>query len=335
LAKPKAVVLFGRVPAGASFDEQDVLMEAATVSRALRALGFEPVELPLTLDLRRAASALRRLAPRFVFNLVESLEGQDRLAHLAPALLDSLGLPYTGSRTEALFLTSNKLLAKGELRRAALPTPEWAPVEGPGLLEPAFAPPYIVKSVWEHASIGLTGASVAHDGQSLAEELRRRRTGGRERSLYVEAFIEGREFNLALLQGEHGRGPAIPQVLPPAEIEFQAFPEGKPKIVDYAAKWESGSQEYIKTPRRFDFPDRDAELLETLSRNALACWQLFGLGGYARVDFRVDSSGRPWILEINANPCLSPDAGFLAAAGRAGLDETRVIERIVQGCLSA
>jgi D-alanine-D-alanine ligase len=72
-----------------------------------------------------------------------------------------------------------------------------------------------------------------------------------------------------------------------------------------------------------------------LSRNALACWRLFGLGGYARVDFRVDSSGRPWILEINANPCLSPDAGFLAAAGRAGLDATRVVERIVQGCLSS
>jgi D-alanine-D-alanine ligase len=335
LAKPKAVVLYGRVPPGASLDEQDVLVEAATVGRALRALGYAPVGLPLTLTLSRAASALGRLSPRFVFNLVESIEGRDRLAYLAPALLDSIGLPYTGVRTEAFFMTSNKLLTKEKLRCASIPTPEWTPVEDSGDLKPPFPPPYIVKSVWEHASIGLTGASVAHDGQSLAEELRRRGRGGMGRSLYVEAFIEGREFNLSVLEGEPGRGPNEPHVLPPAEIEFIAYPEGKPRIVDYAAKWEDQSVEYRDTQRRFDFPDRDAELLESLRRNALACWRLFGLCGYARVDFRVDSSGQPWVLEINANPCLSPDAGFLAAAGRAGLTATEVIRRIVQGCLKA
>jgi D-alanine-D-alanine ligase len=330
LAKPKAAVLFERVPAGASFDEQDVLVEASTVSRSLRALGYEPVKLPLTLDLRRAAAALCRLAPRFVFNLVESLEGQDRLAHLAPALLDFLGLPYTGARTEAFFLACNKLWSKERLHGAGILTPEWLPVKGPGLQQPSFAPPYIVKSVWDHASIGLTGASVAGDAHSLAEELRRRAAGRPERSLYVEAYIEGREFNLSLLQGGQ---PDVPQVLPPAEIEFRAFPEGKPKIVDYAAKWRSESAEYRQTPRRFDFPESDAALLAALRRDALACWRLFGLSGYARVDFRVDSAGRAWVLEINVNPCLSPDAGFLAAAGRAGLDATQVVQRIVEGCL--
>jgi D-alanine-D-alanine ligase len=335
LAIPKAAVLFGRVPAGASFDEQDVLVEVATVSRALRTLGYEPVELPLTLDLRQAAAALRRLAPRFVFNLVESLEGQDRLAHLAPALLDFLGLAYTGIRTEAFFLASNKLLTKERLRGAGILTPEWLPVQGPGLPQPPFAPPYIVKSVWEHASIGLSGASVAGDAQGLAEEVRRRAAGRPERSLYVEAYIEGREFNLALLQGGQAGEPGIPQVLPLAEIEFHAYPDGKPKIVDYAAKWQSDSPEYRQTPRRFDFPERDETLLAALRRDALSCWRLFGLSGYARVDFRVDSSGRPWVLEINVNPCLSPDAGFLAAAGRAGLDVTMVVQRIVEGCWNA
>jgi D-alanine-D-alanine ligase len=329
LAKPKAAVLFERVPAGAGFDEQDVLVEAATVSRALRALGYEPVKLPLTLDLRRAAAALRRLAPRFAFNLVESLEGQDRLAHLAPALLDFLGLPYTGARTEAFFLASNKIWSKERLRGAGILTPEWLPVQGPGLPQPSFAPPYIVKSVWDHASIGLTGASVAGDARSLSEELHRRAAGRPERSLYVEAYIEGREFNLSLLQGGQ---PDVPQVLPAAEIEFRAFPEGKPKIVDYAAKWRSESAEYRQTPRRFDFPESDAALLAALRRDALACWRLFGISGYARVDFRIDSAGRAWVLEVNVNPCLSPDAGFLAAAGRAGLDATQVVQRIVEGC---
>lgn len=333
MARSRAVILYGRLPPGAGPDEQDVLNEAAVVRRALRELGYAPVELALTLNLQRAAASLRRLAPRLVFNLVESVEGRDSLVYLAPALLDSLGLNYTGVRTEALFLSSNKLLAKSKLRGAGIPTPDWTPVEDPGDPRPSFAPPYIVKSVWEHSSIGLTSASVARDARELAEELGRRKSGPPGRALYVEAFIEGREFNLSLLHGGAGADPGGPEVLPPAEIEFASFPEGKPKIVDYAAKWEEGSSEYRGTPRRFDFPESDAGLLEELGRIALACWRLFGLSGYARVDFRVDPSGRPWVLEINANPCLSPDAGFLAAAARAGLDAVGVVKRIVEGCL--
>jgi D-alanine-D-alanine ligase len=299
-------------------------VEAATVGQALRELGRPAVRVELGLDLRSAARRLSRLDPPFVFNLVESIEGRDRLVHLAPALLDSLDLAYTGSPTEAIFLTSSKRLTKERLAAAGLPTPPWTRQYA----GPEFPPPYIVKSVWEHASIGLTGSAVARDRQSLAEELRRR--AGRGRDLFVEAYIEGREFNLALLEGPGRR----PQVLPPAEIEFHSFPDGKPRIVGYAAKWESDSEEFARTPRRFDFPEGDGALLESLRQLALKCWDLFGMRGYARVDFRVDLEGRPWVLEVNTNPCLSPDAGFLAAAARAGLPPAEVIRRIVEGALS-
>ena len=319
----KAALLFGRLPPRAGFDEQDVLVEAATVGRALRELDWQVRRVPLGLDLRSAARRLSRLEPDFVFNLVESVEGRDRLVHLAPALLDSLGLPYTGSPTEAIFLTSSKLLAKQRMRAAEVPTPAWAQIRPGAMPAPDFPPPYIVKSVWEHASIGLTGSSVARDRPGLEQELRRR--AGRE--LFVEAYVDGREFNLALLE-EAGRRP---QVLPPAEIQFQSFPEGKPRIVDYAAKWEGGTMEFTRTPRCFDFPDRDQGLLEALRDLALRCWELFALRGYARVDFRVDAEGQPWVLEVNTNPCLSPDAGFLAAAAQAGLSPTEVVRRIVEG----
>ena len=92
--------------------------------------------------------------------------------------------------------------------------------------------------------------------------------------------------------------------------------------------------EFAQTPRRFDFPDPDRGLLETLKDLALRCWELFALRGYARVDFRVDAAGQPWVLEVNTNPCLSPDAGFLAAAARAGLSPTEVVRRIVEGARS-
>jgi D-alanine-D-alanine ligase len=140
---------------------------------------------------------------------------------------------------------------------------------------------------------------------------------------FVETYIDGREFNVALLAGESG-----PDVLPPAEIRFDAFPEDTLKIVDYRAKWEADSFEYQQTPRQFTFPKEDAPLLGDLRRIALQCWQLFGLRGYARVDFRVDHHQQPWVLEVNANPCLSPDAGFVAAATQAGLSVNDIVARI-------
>ena len=114
---------------------------------------------------------------------------------------------------------------------------------------------------------------------------------------------------------------------------FSAFPAGKPKIVGYAAKWDERAMEFAGTPRKFDFPKTDAPLLDWLRTLAVECWRLFDLAGYARVDFRVDSGGQPWILEINANPCLSPDAGFAAALARAELPIARAVEWIVEDAL--
>ncbi len=116
----------------------------------------------------------------------------------------------------------------------------------------------------------------------------------------------------------------------PAEIRFLGYPQEKPRFVGYNAKWDESSFEYRSTPRSFDFGPEDAPLLADLARLSAECWEIFGLRGYARVDFRVDAGGRPWVLEVNTNPCLSPDAGFMAAAGRAGLSGDDVVRRIVE-----
>ena len=180
--------------------------------------------------------------------------------------------------------------------------------------------------MWEHASLGLEDGSVAFTRESLAAEIARRVRTERIEHLFVEAYVEGREFNLALLGGA---ADGSPQNLPPAEIQFVGFPDGKPKMVGYRAKWDEASYEYGNTPRRFDFPPGDDELIGSLIRVSRECWTAFGLRGYARVDFRVDAAGRPWVLEINTNPCISPDAGFMAAAGRAGLSIEDVVRRIL------
>ena len=315
------VILYGEPLENAGKDEQDTLTQVEAIGEALRQAGQRVTPVALSLNLRQAADRLRELAPDAVFNLVESVAGQGRLIYFGTALLDALKLPYTGARTEAMFLTSNKLVAKEYLRAAQIPTPEWFRLQDAQDDRRIPRRRYIVKSVWEHASIGLSQASVIETDQAadLRQALERLQadSGGEG---FAEAFIDGREFNLSLLAGD---------ALPPAEIAFDGFPADKLKIVDYRAKWDEESFEYIHTVRRFDFPAQDGALLAELRRVAAQCWNAFGLRGYARVDFRVDAENRPFVLEVNANPCLSPDAGFAAAAARAGLSYLQVVERIL------
>ncbi len=321
----KIAVLHNAVADTDSAADRDVLVQVQTVEEALRKLGHLPRRLACTLNLESIEETLTADRPAMVFNLVESLGGSDRLAHLAAVLLDDLDLPYTGTHSAALHLTNNKPAAKTRLRAAGLPTPDWATSNE----ATSLAPPYIIKAVWEHASIGLDDHAIVRtgDGSTVAAQIesRSRQLG---RQCFAERFVEGREFNLSLIAG----GPS-PHVLPPAEIDFSAFPADKPRIVGYAAKWEEEAFEYLHTPRKFDFPTVDEPLLDTLRGLAIRCWELFELRGHARVDFRVDTTGRPWILEVNANPCLSPDAGFAAALAKAGVPLESAVQWVLEDAL--
>ena len=283
-----------------------------------------------------------------VFDLVESLSGSDRLQHLVPAVFDSLPVRYTGARTQSIFLTVDKLMAKQCLKAAGLPTPHWQSA-APAYPAPIVASQpdsltrsvrstdtFIIKAVAEHASFGLEDDLLIQpaDQQELARQVAETaRRWGRE--CFAEQYIEGREFNLALLTTGRRSDEDRPEeagdveVLPPAEIDFSAFPPGKPRVVGYRAKWDDRSFEFHHTPRTFDFPPSDQPLLDELVDLARQCWSLFRLQGYARVDFRVDAAGRPWILEVNVNPCLSPDAGFAAAIARAGISFEEAVQRIL------
>jgi D-alanine-D-alanine ligase len=322
-------VLHDAVEDDAPPDARDALVQAETVRGALEALGHEVAVVPCTLDLAALAHELERQRPDLVFNLVESLGGHGRLIAHVLGLLDALRVPYTGASAEAMYLTSNKLLAKEWLRAAGLPTPPTVAVfpdsqptigRAPG----AAAPVYLVKSVWEHASIGLDEERALRAVPDAAHlQARARDLGG---ACFAEPYIDGRELNLSLL----GTGDGDAQVLPPAEISFAAFPAGRLRIVGYRAKWDEGSFEYDNTPRQFEFAADDAALLAEVEGLARRAWRAFGLRGHARVDFRVDTAGRPFILEVNANPCLSPDAGFAAAAARGGLDVASVVGHILR-----
>ncbi|MBF0507538.1 MAG: D-alanine--D-alanine ligase [Deltaproteobacteria bacterium] len=320
----KVVVLHDQTLDGAAPDLADNLHQAVEISEALTRLGYRTERLAFGRRLAHTAQALQQLRPDVVFNLVESPRGLGRLVHAAPALLHRLGLAYTGSDARAILLTSNKLQAKKKMHQAGLPVPPWITEPESATVRPTAAG-YIIKSVWEHASIGLDESSIWINGK--AEGLDREMAGKRDLlkgDCFAEEYIDGREFNISLLAGDEG-----PEVLPPAEIVFDGYRPGQARIVGYSAKWLPETFEYNHTNRRYEFPAADSGLLAELNQLSLTCWSLFQIRGWARVDYRVDAAGCPWILEVNTNPCLSSDAGFMAAASRAGLDMGAVVARIM------
>ncbi|MBG0779268.1 MAG: D-alanine--D-alanine ligase [Desulfotignum balticum] len=316
-------------PAGP--DEADVLVQVAAVSEALNSLGYDPIPVPCTLDLAALKQTLETMRPLGVFNLVESLENRGSLIHVVPALLDTMAVPYTGCPAPAIYATSHKVMAKERLCLAGLPTPAWInpfPADMPwqGGMDPGDDPGslWIIKSVWEHGSLGLEAENLVTGTAKTVTRLLKERSPGLGGACFAEAFIFGREFNLSLLATRSGV-----TVLPPAEILFPDTPAERPAMVGFRAKWHEDSEEYRNTPRQFDFAPSDTPLLEELETLARRCWHLFHLAGYARVDFRVDPDGRPFVLEINTNPCLSPDAGFAAALKQADISYIDGIHRIV------
>jgi D-alanine-D-alanine ligase len=321
----RVLVLHSDIPPDAPPDEQDTLIQAEAIAQALVSLGHEVVKAPFTPYLGELKALVRDTQADLLFNVVEAVEGSGYRAGQAIAMFDKLGIPYTGNRSEPVVTTCDKPVAKRKLAEAGLPTPAWsAPPDWEGLSDTGT---YIVKSAREDASVGLDDNAVLEGRDAIVAraELCAQRHGGR---WFAEAFVDGREFNVAVLE-ENGR----PRVLPMAEMRFEDWPDGKPRIVGYAAKWDENSLDAVRTVRDFSWSVREPELNAILRDLAIRAWDMFDLRGYARVDFRVDAEGNPFILELNPNPCIEPEAGFSAAAREAGYDYRELIRRIVEAAL--
>lgn len=317
----KVLITYGAVPADAPTDEQDVLHEVDAVRTSLHQLGFIAQEYAVSLNLQSLAEKIQSFNPDVIFNMIESIAGKGHLIGLAPLLYENLGLKVTGSAAMPLMLSSNKLLGKRVLTEAGLPTPAWS-MTGQDLLPGQW----IVKSVWEHASVGLHDDSVMPAPLVKAKLAEKTRHGGQ---WFAEQYINGREVNVAILAID-----GQPHCLPITEIRFIDFPNDKPSIISYAAKWDESTFEYQHTQRQFIDPSQEQELYIKLQQLALRTFNAFELSGYARVDFRIDDEGAIWIIDVNANPCLSKDAGFAAMLKQDGTSYDTAIDHIIHTALS-
>ena len=312
VARPFVPVIHGAALDRA--DEEDTVAAAEGVAAALERQGYASEVIrfePAT----AMVDGLAKRHPEVVFNLVEALDGQAQGALLAPWLLARRQLRFSGNTFEGLLNTASKLLTKSLLAMNGISTP---------LLASASPGSVIVKPVWEHGSLGLDQHSVT--SSAAFERLLAEREAALAGPCFAEAYIEGREFNISLLE-QDGRV----RVLPIQETVFVDWPANRPRIVDFEAKWAPDSAAYRNTPRRFELDLHEPTLAGALAACAQSVWSCCALRGYARVDVRVDHAGNIYVIDVNANPGLGPDAGFVASALAAGMDFDQLILCLIGG----
>jgi D-alanine-D-alanine ligase len=300
---------------------------AMDVKSALDSEEAQATLVPVDGDFAELRARLEALAPHCVFNLCESLGGDARLETALPTVLELLGIPYTGSHPDALSAALYKDRVKQRLLQAGVPTPKGAVFETPEVPDPGSDLPFplIVKPSREDGSAGIWGRSVVHDLPSLRERVAEV-IGTFKAPCLVEQFVEGREFNVALL------GHPQPRVLPLQEIDFTQLPEDQPKIVSYDAKWRTGSVEDLGT-QPVMHPDLPSAVAARLRRAATEAFRAVGVRDYGRVDLRLTAAGVPYVIDVNPNCDLSPDAGFARAAQSVGIDYPALMRLLVRYAL--
>ncbi len=314
----KCCIIYNKPGEAALADELDVLEQVEYVAENLKLLGIESYSRGISTAFMDEIAVIAAEKPGFVFNLVESINNKGELNYFIPAMLNMHSIPYSGNPLEAMFLTTSKTLMGNILQKEGIRTPlSFSPSQHKMLKEGTS---YIIKPVWEDGSLGITGESVFTMGPETADMI----SAYDDSHWIIQEYIDGREFNISIIAGPDG-----PQVMPPAEMVFHNNWGDRPRIVDFKAKWDDSSFEYENTVREFPGDRLDNTLAREINETVLKCWHLFGLRGYARVDMRIDKLNRPCVIEVNANPCLSPDSGLVAAIAEAGLAFKDVLERII------
>jgi len=296
------------------------------LSETLATLGHEPSTIVVDKDVEPVVARLREREPDLVFNIAESFGGKSALESNVAALLNLLGLHYTGSSPAGLLLAGDKSLTKKVLRFHGIQTPEFATLYR-GAVDWAgnLSFPVIVKPPQEDASLGITSASVVHEIKDLFSRIDELQSEYGQPVL-VEQFIEGREFYVGVL------GNASAEAMPVIELDFTGFPADKPRIASWEAKWgedgEGKGDEYAGT--KSVFPEGlDSELEERMKGIAVEAFHALRLRDYGRIDLRLAPSGEIYVIEVNPNCYLERESEFARAARKSGLEYPALVSRII------
>ena len=297
-----------------------VMDAVKAVRKALIELGYEVTLMPLLPPFAEARKKLESLEVDVVFNLFEGFCGEPITEALVPETLDALGIHYTGCRPAVLKLTLDKAGVKRILKEAGVPNPDFQVISPETLDTFQLNFPCIVKPRAEDASHGITADSLVNDVAALERQVRVI-TEKYHSGALVERFLSGREFNATVM----GNNESV--VLPVSEIVYLLAPD-IPRILTFDAKWEPGSPYFRGT--KVDCPAKvSASEQAEIANIAMAAFQLIVGRGYARMDMRMDEAGKLNIIEVNANPDISPGTGAARQSAAAGMSYAEFVGRIL------
>lgn len=308
--------------------EAGVLDEVSAVTNALVTLGIanRAVGVKRLSDLSVVLSGADETV---VFNLIEGFWDNSHEFNFVPAVVHAFGKACTGNDTNGMLLSLDKWQTKVLLQSASLPCPYGVKINQGDSIEQFSLPNgmYIVKPCLADASEGIDEINVASLSSKELKEAVLNIHEKMKQPVLVEQYIEGRELNISVIW-EKGQ----PRVLPLAEIIFKDYGPDNPRVVGYKAKWDKDSFEYNNTVRSIpaELPE---EVINNIKSLAILACRALGCIDYCRVDFRLDENLNPYILEVNANPDISPDAGFVAALFADGLSFDAFIRLSIDNAL--
>ena len=290
---------------------------------AVAGLGHAAVRVAYEDDVRGAVRQLDAARPDLVFNLTQGAH----CSNLA-RVLDLQRLRYTGAGPLAIDLTTDKALTHDVLRANGVPVPGYEVVTSPvRRLQNGLRYPVIAKLQRSDGSYGMDADSVLWRDEQLAAKVEQLLDLYRE-PVILESFVDGRELSVSLL----GNGEAV-EVLPIREIDFSAVPSGVPRIMTYDSKWTVASEAYQKILSLCP-AEIDHELELHVSELARRVYHLLGCRDYARIDFRLDASGRPFVVDVNTNPDLEEEVGFVVAAYHSGRSFSETVRDVMATALA-
>ena len=308
---------------GYSEQEIDEWRTEYDVSTSLRQSGHEVRVLGMGDNLADLRSAITDWKPDIAFNLLEEFQGIVTYDQYVVAFLELMRQPYTGCNPRGMMISRDKTLSKQILSYHRIPTPKFAllPRNRRYRVPPRLKFPLFVKSATEDASLGISQASIVHDGAKLRERVEFIHEQTHSDAL-VEEYIEGREIYIGVLGNERLT------TLPLWELNFGTLPDVMAGIATRKVKWDRKYQQKhgIGTGPAENLPEG---LPARMARLARRIYRVLNLSGYARIDMRVTADGQLFVLEANANPNLAQTEDFATSAQASGVDYERTLERIM------
>jgi D-alanine-D-alanine ligase len=308
---------------GQSDKEINVWKTEFDVVSKLRSRGHEVQPLGVQYELAPVRSAVDAFQPHVVFNLLEEFHGEVVFDHNVVSYLELLRVPYTGCNPRGMILSRGKALSKKLCAYHRIRVPEFAVFPmGRKVRRPAHLQfPLIVKSLIEHASVGIAKASIVDSDEKLTERVRfvHERIGT---DAIAEQFIDGREVYVSVVGNERLVS------FPAFELVAEKRGADEPLIATARAKHDLEYQE------RHGIDIRPAALGPELEAKAAhvskRIYRILELSGYARLDFRLDAHGELYFLEANPNPEIAEKEEFASAARHAGVEYPELLERILR-----